>query len=49
MENAVDALKIAFAVIVFVIALSIGMYMFTQAKVTSDIVLQKSDITEFME
>ena len=49
MENAVDALKIAFAVIVFVIALSIGMYMFTQAKVTSDIVLQMSDITEFME
>lgn len=49
MENAVDALKIAFAVFVFVMALSIAMYMFTQAKVTSDIVLQASDVTEFME
>lgn len=49
MENAVDALKIAFAVFVFVMALSIVMYMFTQAKETADIVLQRSDITEFMD
>ena len=49
MENAVDALKIAFAVFVFVMALSIAMYMFTQAKATSDIVLQASDVTQFME
>lgn len=49
MENAVDALKIAFAAIVFVLALSISMYMFTKAKETSDLVLQKSDVTEFMQ
>lgn len=49
MENAVDALKLAFAVFVFVMALSLVMYMFTQAKETADIVLQSSDITEFMD
>ena len=49
MENAVDALKIAFAVFVFVIALSITMYMFTMTLETSDTVLQSSDITEFMD
>lgn len=49
MENAVDALKMAFAIIVFVICLSLIMVMFTKAKETSDIVLQSSDITEYME
>ncbi len=49
MENAVDALKIAFAVFIFVIALSVTMYMFTMAKTTSDLVLQASDVTEYME
>lgn len=49
MENAVDALKIAFAVFVFVMALSLAMYMFTQARETADIVLASSDITEFMD
>lgn len=49
MENAVDALKMAFAIIVFVVCLSIIMFMFTKAKETSDIVLQASDITEYME
>lgn len=49
MENAVDALKIAFALFVLVIALSLAMYMFTQAKETADIVIQKSDVTEFMD
>lgn len=49
MENAVDALKLAFAVFVFVMALSLAMYMFTQARETADIVLQSSDITEFMD
>ena len=43
MENAVDALKIAFAVFVFTMALSIGMYMFNQAKATADVVLASSD------
>lgn len=49
MENAVDALKIAFAVIVFTLALSLTMVMFTQARETSDIVLQASDVSEFIE
>ena len=49
MENAVDALKIAFGVFVFTMALSIAMYMFTMAKKTSDIVLQSSDVTALME
>ncbi len=49
MENAVDALKIAFAVFVFVMALSLAMYMFTQARETADVVLQSSDVTEFMD
>ena len=47
MENAVDALKIAFAVFVFVMALSLTMFMFTQAKTTADIVLQSSDVTKY--
>ncbi len=49
MENAVDSLKLAFAVFVFIIALSLAMYMFTRARETADIVLQSSDITEFMD
>lgn len=49
MENAVDALKIGFAVLVFIIALSLSMYMYTEARETADIVLHSSDITEFME
>lgn len=49
MENAVDALKIAFAVFIFIIAISTVMYMFTQAKTTSDLVLERSDVTEFMD
>ena len=49
MENAVDSLKLAFAVFVFIIALFLAMYMFTRARETADIVLQSSDITEFMD
>ena len=49
MENAVDALKIAFGVFVFTMAISISMYMFTMARETSDSVLQRSDVTALME
>ena len=49
MENAVDALKIGFAVFVFVIALSLTMYMFTSAKETADMLLHSSDMSEYME
>lgn len=45
MENAVEALKMAFAVIVFSIALTISIMMFTKAKNTSDIVLAAEDET----
>ena len=49
MENAVDALKIAFAVFVFTMALGLAIYMFTEARITSDAVLQTSDVTEYMQ
>lgn len=49
MENAVDALMIGFAVLVFTMALSLTIYMFSNAVKTSDIVLHSSDVTEFME
>lgn len=49
MENAADALKMAFAVMVFVMALSISIFMFTKARETSEMVLHSSDITEYME
>lgn len=43
MENAVEALKMAFAVIVFGMALTISITMFTQAKQTSDLILAEED------
>ena len=49
MENAVDALKIGFAVLVFTMALSLSMYMFTEAKTTADAVLHRTDETYYME
>ena len=47
MENAVDALKIAFGVLVFVIALTIAFALLSQAKATSDIMLFASDKTNY--
>ena len=49
MENAVDALKMAFAIFVFTMALSLSIFMFNKAKATSDEVLASSDVTRFME
>lgn len=49
MENAVEALKMSFAVFVFVMALSLTMTMFTKAKTTADVVLHSSDMLEFVE
>lgn len=49
MENAVDALKIAFAVLVFTMALSLAMIMFTQVRETADIVLRVSDVSQYIE
>lgn len=45
MENAVDALKIAFAVLIFVIALTITFSIISQAKSTADAVLFYNDKT----
>ena len=49
MENAVDALKIGFAVLVFAMALSLTMYMFSNARQTADLVLHSSDMSSYME
>ncbi|MDO5555300.1 MAG: hypothetical protein Q4G09_01180 [Clostridia bacterium] len=47
MENATDALKIAFAIFVFVIAITILFSLVSQAKATADVVLYHSDKTNF--
>ena len=47
MENAVDALKIAFAVFVFVVAITITFSLISQARSTADYVLYYSDKTNF--
>lgn len=49
MENMVDALKIAFAVIVFVMALTIAFTVFPQAKATSEFIFYLTDKTNFEE
>ena len=49
MENAVDALKMAFAIFVFLVALSITFYMFTKTKETSDTILWNSDSKNYLE
>lgn len=47
MENATDALLMAFAVLVFIIALSVTLTSLAQAKSTADIVLFYSDRENF--
>lgn len=49
MENAADALKMAFAVFVFIIALSIVFSLISQAKQTADVVLERSDKTNYYD
>lgn len=49
MENAADALKIAFAVFVFVIAITVAFSVIAQAKSTADHVLFYTDKTNFYE
>ena len=49
MENAADALKIAFAVFVFVIAITLTFLLVSQAKSTADAVLYYTDETNFYE
>lgn len=49
MENAVEALKMAFAVILLTLALGLSINMFSKARATSDIVLRSSDETEYYD
>lgn len=49
MENASQALIIAFSIIIFVIALTISISMFSMARATSDFVIFKSDKTNYYE
>ncbi len=49
MDDAVQALTMAFAVLVFVIALSISMMLISQARHTSDVLTQYSDLTAFYD
>lgn len=49
MENAVDALKIAFAVFVFVIALALALAVIGQVRTTSDVILALGDKTNEYE
>ncbi len=48
MENAVDAMKMAGAALLFVLAFSITMIMFGQCKATADIVMEHLQINDFM-
>lgn len=49
MENAVEALKMAFAVMAFMIALSVSIISFNNVKEVSDIVLYSKDETNYYE
>lgn len=49
MENAADALKMAAAVLIFVIALSTAIYGFTRARQAASAVISKSDSTRYYD
>lgn len=49
MENATDALKIAFAVLAFVMALTIAITMFSQLNSVSQIVISSTDNTKYYD
>lgn len=49
MENAAEALKLAFYVIVFVLALTISISTFSKARETSDLVLEMADKARYYE
>lgn len=49
MDDAVQAITMAFAVLVFVIALSLAMLLIKQATNTSEILVQYSDLTAFYD
>jgi len=49
MENAAEALKMAFAIILLVLALSVSMFLFSKARSTAQVLLQRSDPTEYYD
>ena len=49
MENAVQALKTAAAVLIFVIAITVSFTMFSKAKVTADAVIKIQDKQKYLE
>lgn len=49
MENAIDAIKIAFSIIVFVLALALTISVIGQARATSEVVFHANDKTEFYQ
>ena len=49
MENAADALKMAFAVFVFIVALSITFYLLTATKETADSILWYADKENYID
>ncbi len=49
MENAIEALKMAFAFLSFVLALTVSIIAFNKVKATSDIVLYSKDETNYYE
>lgn len=49
MENAVQALKTAAAVLIFVIAITVAFTMFSRAKTTADAVVKSQDKQEYLE
>ena len=49
MENATDALKMAFAVLVFTMALSISVYMFSQLNQVSKAMIASTDSTAYYQ
>ena len=49
MENASDALMMAFGVLIFVLALTVAINSFSQAREVSDIVLYQSDTTNYYD
>lgn len=49
MENAADALKISFAVFVFIVALALTFFIIGKTRTTADVVLYYADKTNFQE
>jgi len=49
MENAIDALKIGFAMLVFIMAISIAIYALGEARETSDFVIAHTDPMQYIE